>query len=216
MISGEHRTSIRVEERKLWCGGRLVYNNGILLLLLLLLFHPGSPLWPDPLPAAGSGDVMLAWHKCGSGRDRTPTVHRMCKKIRLIFDPNRNYFAQFFFPLTLLYIVYTKSLHSTQNWIWKNQRHPLLWKNCSMSYVSYFKFCSKTILLWWLMIKYNIYIMQFFLSSIQERKDIGLCKDLLYLVLIHLIPRETTTMATLYMLLSEGPLGNSYVILPCC
>ena len=105
MISGEHRTSIRVEERKLWCGGRLVYNNGILLLLLLLLFHPGSPLWPDPLPAAGSGDVMLAWHKCGSGRDRTPTMHWMCKKIRLIFDPNCNYFAQFFFfPLTLLYL----------------------------------------------------------------------------------------------------------------
>ena len=98
-------TSIRVEERKLWCGGRLVYNNGILLLLLLLLFHPGSPLWPDPLPAAGSGDVMLAWHKCGSGRDRTPTMHWMCKKIRLIFDPNCNYFAQFFFfPLTLLYL----------------------------------------------------------------------------------------------------------------
>ena len=95
---------VRVE-RKLWCG-RLVYDNGILLLLLLLLlFHPGSPLWPDPLPAAGSGDVMLAWHKCGSGRDRTPTMHWMCKKIRLIFDPNCNYFAQFFFfPLTLLYL----------------------------------------------------------------------------------------------------------------
>ena len=47
---------------------------------------------PDLLPAAGSENVPQAWFKCGSGRDRTPTVHRnVQKKLRLIFDPDHDH-----------------------------------------------------------------------------------------------------------------------------
>lgn len=45
------------------------------------------PPLDDLLPAAGSAAVLSASHKCGSGRDRTPTMHhrRMMKKKCMTF-----------------------------------------------------------------------------------------------------------------------------------
>lgn len=46
---------------------------------------PPPPLH-DLLPAAGSAAVLSASHKCGSGRDRTPTMHRLSMKKCMTFS----------------------------------------------------------------------------------------------------------------------------------